>query len=258
MPIRKKENKKEEKKEKILYITIGMYQGNINKTIKNIKIDSIIIEENPPDFLIFPEYFGIFPSGKFDVNTGIKNSEEIMPQNSSRFIISVFGPEKAGVVAAISSYLAQEQLSIQDISDSIPIASGGTASKPRRLFERLSFPQAQQIRKAISSRHAGAGERAACPRLKSAAAVSGSKEIFIEMPRAVGREIAPTPWLEKWYYKRTSLSMRQSFPTELFEDVRSYLPRRFAPANRVLPILRTNPTNRLAWIGHPVWNDDPD
>jgi len=78
MPIMKKREKREKKEKKILQISVGIYQGNINKTVKNIRIESSIIEEKPPDFLVFPEYFGIFQNGRFDLQEGIKNSELLL------------------------------------------------------------------------------------------------------------------------------------------------------------------------------------
>jgi ACT domain-containing protein len=70
---------------------------------RNIKIETTIVEEQT------------------EIPSFVNESEltEVHPNNSSRFIISVFGPEKAGVVSNISSYLAQEGLSIQDISQRI-------------------------------------------------------------------------------------------------------------------------------------------
>ena len=71
---------------------------------RNIKIESVLGEGT---------------SSSIPLNQVEALEESVIPENSSRFIISVFGPEKPGVLAAISSYLAQEELSIQDISQKI-------------------------------------------------------------------------------------------------------------------------------------------
>jgi len=82
------------------------------------------------DYVLTPSARDIVQSRNIRIESVVYEKEEspreeevldtsLAPHNSSRFIISVFGPEKPGVVAQISSFLAAENLSIQDISQRI-------------------------------------------------------------------------------------------------------------------------------------------
>ena len=52
-------------------------------------------------------------------NTSGEEDHDIFPENSSRIVISIFGVDNPGVIAAFSQALAEENISIHDVSQRI-------------------------------------------------------------------------------------------------------------------------------------------
>jgi len=49
----------------------------------------------------------------------LEEEHDIFPENSSKIVISIFGVNKSGVIAAFSKALAEENISIHDVSQRI-------------------------------------------------------------------------------------------------------------------------------------------
>jgi len=97
--------------------------------------DVLLIPENGTlriegDYLLTPTAKDIIASRKIKIEEIFESvpdfssdepivENDIFPQNSSRIVISIFGVEKPGVIAAFSKALAEEGISINDVSQRI-------------------------------------------------------------------------------------------------------------------------------------------